>query len=223
VVREERRLASLSISDWKTANFRWDLRSGLDHWKDRGRHGFFGGGVERRLATDRAAVRLEGSGWFGPVSFGTASVSSTWRLPGDVLIARSGVQVATKEAPLDLWPGAGTGHARLPLLRAHPLLDDGVLQGKAFGRTLVHGGVEAGTWLATKGFLQMGLAFFTDVGKAWRPLSSEPNALQVDVGAGLRLKPIGDRRTLRIDAAWGLRDGELAVSAGWMLPWPGWR
>jgi hypothetical protein len=223
VVREERRRASLSISEWKTANLRWDLQSGLDHWKHRGRYGFFGGGVERRLAADLAAVRLDGSGWFGPVTFGTASVSSTWRSSGGLLIARGGLQVATNEAPLDLWPGAGTGHARLPLLRAHPLLDDGFLQGKAFGRTLAHGGVEAGSRLATKGFLQMGVAFFADVGKAWRPLSSEPNALQLDVGAGLRLKPIGDRRTLRIDAAWGLRDGEFALSAGWMLPWPGWR
>jgi outer membrane translocation and assembly module TamA len=69
----------------------------------------------------------------------------------------------------------------------------------------------------------MGLALFADLGKAWSTLSNEASDLQVDVGAGLRLKPIGDRRTLRIDAAWGVRDGEFAISAGWMLPWPGWR
>jgi hypothetical protein len=223
LVREERRRASLAIADWRTAKLRWDFETGLDHWKEHGRYGFFGGGLERRLASDRAAVRWDGSGWFGPDTFGTASLLWTFRSSNDGLLARGGLEAASHGAPPDLWSGAGTGHARLPLLRAHPLLEEGVLRGEAFGRKLAQGGVEARTWLATKGFLRMGLALFADLGKAWSTLSNEASDLQVDVGAGLRLKPIGDRRTLRIDAAWGVRDGEFAISAGWMLPWPGWR
>jgi hypothetical protein len=45
----------------------------------------------------------------------------------------------------------------------------------------------------------------------------------VDLGVGLRSEPIGERRTLRVDAAWGLGDGDFALSMGWMLPWPGCR
>ncbi|HXV63639.1 MAG TPA: C39 family peptidase [Vicinamibacteria bacterium] len=227
VVREERRQAQLSISDWRTADSRWDFQTGLDRWNGRGSYAFVGGGLEKRLAADRAALRVGTAGWMGLAkseAFGVASVSSAWRssVRDSGLVARAGVQVATRSAPLDLWPGAGTGHARPLLLRAHPLLQDGVVRGEAFGRTLVHGGLESQTWFPTTRFLRFGVALFADVGKATKPLPNQATSFHVDIGAGFRLKLIGDQRALRVDTAWGLRDGEFALSAGWILPWPSW-
>ena len=227
VVREERRRAKLSITDWRTVDWRWDFQAGLDRWKDRASYVFVGGGLEKRLATDHVALRVDTAGWMGLApsdTFGIAYVSSSWRssASNSGLVARGGVQLATSGAPLDLWPGTGTGHARPLLLRAHPLLEDGVVRGEAFGRTLVHGGLESHTWFATTGLLRFGVALFADVGKASKPLSNQATPLHVDIGAGLRLKLVGERRTLRVDTAWGLRDGEFALSVGWVLPWPGW-
>jgi hypothetical protein len=226
VVREERRRAKLTVSDWWNVDSRWNLHAGVDHWEDRGRYVFAGAGLEKRLAADRVAIGLHTAGWLGRAShgFGVASVSSSWRSSASDsgFVARGGMQMATGSAPPDLWPGAGTGHAREPLLRAHPLLVDGVVRGDAFGRTLVHGGIESHTGYTTTGFARLGLALFADVGKAWKPLAKDTAPVQVDVGAGLRLKLIGDRRALRVDTAWGLRDGEFALSLGWVLPWPGW-
>ena len=50
-----------------------------------------------------------------------------------------GFERVSDAAPLALWPGAGEGQVRAPLLRAHPLLSDGVVDltaSSAFGRTL---------------------------------------------------------------------------------------
>jgi hypothetical protein len=227
-LQTERRRAALDVSDWRSARSRWELQTGLDHWTDRGRYGFLGGGLERRFAADSAALRVEGAGWLGrdpSGAFGTTSVSSSWQLsksPGE-LVARGGVQLATRAAPLDVWPGAGTGHARAPLLRAHPLLDEGVVRGEVFGRTVVNGGIESQTWFKPTGLLRFGVAFFADFGKAWHTTAGEASDFHVDLGLGLRLKPIGDRRVFRVDAAWGLRDSDFALSVGWILPWPGWR
>ena len=118
------------------------------------------------------------------------------------------------------------GHARETLLRAHPLLDNGIIRGEALGRTFAHGSVEMQRRFPIA--LPMGLtdlrwALFADMGKAWRGLSGSTSVLHGDIGAGLRLQLLGDGRTLRIDAAYGLRDGAKALSIGWQLPWPGWR
>ncbi|HSF19666.1 MAG TPA: C39 family peptidase [Vicinamibacteria bacterium] len=227
VVREDRRQAKLSISNWRTADSRWDFQTGLDRWNGRGSYAFVGGGLEKRLAADRAALRVGTTGWMGLAkseAFGVASVSSAWRssVRDSALVARAGVEFATRSGPLDLWPGAGTGHARPLLLRAHPLLQDGVVRGEAFGRTLVHGGLESQTWFATTRLLRLGVALFADVGKATKPLPNQATSFHVDIGAGFRLKLIGERRALRVDTAWGVRDGEFALSAGWILPWPNW-
>ena len=42
----------------------------------------------------------------------------------------------------------------------------------------------------------------------------------IDLGAGVRLTVPGAPGTLRVDVARGLRDGHMAVSAGWQPAWP---
>jgi hypothetical protein len=100
-----------------------------------------------------------------------------------------GVDAVSAAAPLAFWPGAGEGHARRPLLRAHPLLVDGVISGPAFGERLAYGNAEAQHWFEKPLLVRIGLAAFTDVARVWRPLSSTGDPFQVDVGRGLR--PVG--------------------------------
>jgi outer membrane translocation and assembly module TamA len=101
---------------------------------------------------------------------------------------------------------------RSTLLRAHPLLDGGVISGGAFGRRLVSGGVEwrrwsrPGTWL-----VQFAPAAFVDVARATRGFGASDTRTQVDAGIGVRLTA-GGAGVLRVDLAHGLRDGRTALS-----------
>jgi hypothetical protein len=229
VVREERRRVVLSLCDWSNADSRWDLRAGLDRWENQGSYFSFGGALERHLAGDRIAFRMEGEGWSGIDKhnpFALAALRTAWRSSAAekraVLRVRGALVSTTGTAPLALWPGAGVGHAREPLLRAHPLLHDGFIRGKVFGRGLVHGSLEFQNRLSRRGPVRIALALFLDTAQSWRRFSSPSSALHVDLGAGLRLNVLGQGRALRVDAAYGLRDGEYALSVGWELPWPGW-
>jgi hypothetical protein len=124
--------------------------------------------------------------------------------------------LASATAPASLWPGADTGHARDVLLRAHPLLDDGVIEDGVFGRRVGFGSVEAQRWLApvAQGFVRVAPAMFLDVARASRGLPSSDTRTHYDVGAGLRISLLG-AGVLRVDVAHGLRDGATALSVGW--------
>ena len=124
----------------------------------------------------------------------------------------------TSAAPLALWSGAGTGYGRDPLLRAHPLLYDGVVAGRAFGRTLVHGTIERQVWPWNLGPLRVGWAFFVDTAKPWGTGRPGGDPWQVDGGLGLRLRSLGRTGQVRIDVAHGLEDGNSAVSIAWEVP-----
>jgi hypothetical protein len=134
--------------------------------------------------------------------------------------AAAGAARVSSAAPLALWVGAGDGHARAPLLRAHPLLHDGVIElagGSAFGRTLVDATIEARRWLDRPALLRVAVAGFVDIARASRRGGSGGEAAQADVGGGLRLKVPGLSGVLRVDVAHGLRDGATALTAGWLV------
>lgn len=116
-----------------------------------------------------------------------------------------------------VWPGAGIGHARSVLLRAHPLLDDGVIEGEIFGRRLSHGGLELERWLTLRQPVRVALVAFLDLARIG---SAGPG--HVDAGAGVRVRLPGQSSVLRIDAARGLLDGSFALSMGWQKSWPAW-
>jgi hypothetical protein len=118
-----------------------------------------------------------------------------------------------------VWPGADTGHARDALLRAHPLLDDGIVTGSAFGRRLVFGTIEAQRWTRLRRTpARWAPALFIDVARATRGLDSTDARLHVDAGAGLRIAVPGIA-VMRIDLARGVRDGGFVLSAGWDRRW----
>jgi hypothetical protein len=221
---ESRRRAELTIGNWTTRGLRWEGAIALDRMRDDrvaagGRAIAVAGAALQRLAGDRAYVEARASYWAGDLATSAVSLRSEWRSrttnEGQVAIARAGIDRAQANAPLALWPGAGTGHGRDVLLRAHPLLDDGIVQERAFGERLLHAGFEWRRWLQPRGKpLRFAPAMFLDAARAFRPLDGLDRPSQFDVGAGVRLAVPGSG-VLRVDVAHGLRDGRNALSIGW--------
>jgi tetratricopeptide (TPR) repeat protein len=238
---DERRRTAVRLSDWATHRVRWDAGLALDRWADDD-HASLDLGVDTRLAGDRVSIGLDAAAWTplgSGARFTRAGASAAWRSTAEparhTWHASAGVAAASAEAPFDLWPGAGAGHARTPLLRAHPLLDAGVVHGEVFGRTLAHATAEYHQRLVATPAGAVAVAVFADSARAWRVNGSTSGTTEVvpsigptvrspwhtDVGAGLRLALPGSGGTARIDVARGLQDGRLVLSAGWQTPWPG--
>jgi hypothetical protein len=226
-VRQERRRAGLGSADWATSWLHWNAGVALDRW-DADSHAAIDGGLDVRSARDRVAIGLHGGLW-APVGagrrFGTAGLSvaarSTTRAARPRWLLQAGVDAATAAAPFDLWPGAGTGRARVALLRAHPLLDDGIVTGPLFARRLAHGTGEFQRPVLTRAGLAVAVAGFLDVAHAWRRPSGSAPAWHADAGVGVRLDLPGNGGAFRLDVARGLRDRRHVLSAAWVPPWPG--
>ena len=222
VRREQRRRASIRWHDWIAPDLRLDVTTSLDRF-DAGRvTPGLAASLDRRLLGDLVSIRGRGAAWVGPDSFQTYRLDAGWRSTTRrherVVRLRGGVRGASRSAPLALWSGAGTGHGRDILLRAHPLLADGVIAGEVFGRSVAHAGLEleSGGWRL--GPTRMGALLFADWARGPRGNDSGRLTSQVDVGLGVRLTVPG-AGTLRLDAALGLRGGS-AVSIGLSPPWP---
>ena len=140
-VRGERLDAELGI--------RWAVNAGLDSWTTRASSFSLGVTGEQRLtATGCRCAPAPGRGAAGcrPGRWASApDWRSAVRNEGNVWLARAGADVAGDGAPLALWSGAGTGQGRDVLLRAHPLLHDGIISDGVFGRQIVHGGSRVAT------------------------------------------------------------------------------
>jgi len=221
VVREERRRSELSFADWVGPTLRAEAGAALDKWSGTGAHLSLNGTVEALLVGDRLSLSARGAQWTslarGP-GFETGDLLARWgpTLPGgNGWRARLGLSAATSASPLALWPGAGTGRGRVALLRAHPLLTDGVLAGPAFGRTLVTTGVERTSWAFTFKSFRVGWSLFLDGARVWNPAGRARVPWLIDGGASLRLAAPATRGEFRLTAAHGLEDGASAFSAGW--------
>ena len=74
------------------------------------------------------------------------------------------------------------------------------------------------TGLAGRALVRIGAAAFVDAAAAsHRSPDSIGYPLQVDAGAGLRVRLPGIPSALRIDYARGLRDGAYAWTIGWQM------
>ncbi len=221
---ETRRRAEMHVSNWTTFGLRWEGTAGIDRFGapdvDSARHTLaIGGSLLERFANDRAFMELRAGSWAGELTTWTLALRSEWRSntrrDGPEWFARAAESLTASDAPLALWPGAGTGQGREGLLRAHPLIDDGIIRDAVFGRRLTEGGVEARRWMQpARKPIRLAPAAFVDVAKAYRGLDPETERWQVDVGAGLRMAIPGSG-VLRIDVAHGLGDGRTALSMGW--------
>ena len=226
VVREERTRVRLGLSRWVTGDLRLEARAGRDDWKALGSRAVLGAGAGLRGAEDRWALLARVAGWIGEgTDFASGRLDVAVRSAPDASLAvsgRAGVRGVSAGAPRTEWPGAGTGRARSALLRADPLLADGTIVGRAFGRRLAHATVEASTGLPALGPLAPRLAVFGDLARPWRTGRVGEPALHAAVGVGVSLDVPGLDGSLRLEYGRGLRDGEDALTLRWAPPWPGW-
>ncbi len=222
-VRERRERASLALAHWWAADTRATVTAAADHWIGRGAYFSLSGDVEQRLLGDHVAVGGRVAGWSSGASAPFYAASGRWSVRTHTTPERPLVRIdasyelASVGAPLALWSGAGTGAARDLLLRAHPLVRDGVIEGAAFGRELLAGSAQAETPIASLGPAKLRAAVFVD---AARVLAPTRGVTVVDVGGGLRLQLPGWTSALRLDVAtpWGSVHPQL--SAGWQGEWP---
>lgn len=215
---EKRRGGHLSLSRWSSTMTRWDIGAGIDRWDGVDRTLNVTARVDQRLFSDRLSLRL-GASMFA-ADFEAASVDAAvgWRsrtrTDGLVVLGGGGWSGVTSAARRALWAGAGTGHGREPLLRAHPLLDDGRIEADVFGRRLVHGTMEVRRWSPPiLKVVRLAPAAFVDLARADRRLLPGP-AWHADTGVGVRMAIPGSG-VLRVDVGKGLRDGATALSFGW--------
>jgi hypothetical protein len=224
---ETRTHGAVTVTDWLSSRMRYSATAGLDAWSGDRKAASIGGSLQRVAFNDRLTLSIEATRWmpltggpaFGSVG-GRAVARSSAHTSGWVTRGEVGVERVGDAAPLALWPGAGEGQVRAPLLRAHPLLSDGVVDvtgSSAFGRTLGFGSVEAQRWLDQPSLVRLGVAAFTDIARASRQETAGRTPAHVDVGAGVRIKIPGTPGVLRVDVAHGLRDGANALTFGWLF------
>jgi hypothetical protein len=219
IVEESRRRVAFQVSDWTQLGVRWEVEAGVDSWEAKARSVSLALSGEQRFDADRLSVRARSAAWRGGVRTWTWGLAADWRSSvrneGNAWIVRAGIDDAGRTSPLALWSGAGTGHGRDALLRAHPLLRGGIIRDGVFGRRLVHGGAEWRRWVQAPGKpLRLAPAIFIDAARAGGTLDGGDARAQFDAGAGLRITVPG-AGVVRIDVARGMRDGATAFSVGW--------
>ena len=227
VVRFTRRRAAFHLSDWQAGWARWQIGVALDRFGVRNTAALEAT-LDLRFARDRVALVTAGEWWVplrGHGPFATSGLLVAWRSTDDrarpMWSATTEIRAASPRAPVDLWHGAGTGQGRSGLLRAHPLLSDGVFVGPVFGRVVANTSFEYARPVAQAMGGSLALAGFVDAARAWHRLNGlGRSALYLDVGIGLRARTPGRGGTIRVDVAHGLRGGGTTLSAGWGGTWP---
>jgi hypothetical protein len=207
--------AGMTISNWIMPWARISARWGVDAWKDYGSYGVASAGLRLASAHDRITLHVDGSSWLGEQRFGSigaaGSLLSSDRQQGTVFIARAGGATTTVATPPDLWFAGDTGNVRKALLRAHPIVDDGMLQSDRLGRRIAYLSGEARQWWTVRSLIHIGAAAFADAARVDRQAVAEMRG-DVDVGGGLRVALPGLNGVFRLDIGKGLRDGATAFS-----------
>ena len=224
--RETRQRAGIGVGDWATNWLAWHAGTAFDRFSERNSIAV-NAGVDLRLLDDVLAI-LAGTEMWTPTDGGSRFTSTdllaTWRSspePAARWHALAGTTIASDEAPRALWPGASAGRGRGILLRAHPLHDDGIVTSEVFGRRIVYASVERQQPVKTMKIATIGVAGFVDAAKVWhRAAGADASPLHVDIGAGLRVNAPRAGGMIRLDVGYGLRDGEVRISAGWIGAWP---
>jgi hypothetical protein len=214
--REHQRGVTLTLSDWLDGATRIQGRAGIERW-DQDTTASLGAGLERTFASNRGRATVDGSFLLGERRASALNVMADWRSSharlGPVWSMHGGVSTTTANAPLAWFPGAGTGQGRDVLLRAHPLLHDGVIRG-VFGQRLVHASGEWSHWSRPlMRTLRLAPAVFVDSARALDVPPFGDRRTHVDAGAGLRVA-IPTAGILRVDLAHGLRDGRTVLAFG---------
>lgn len=216
-VREVRRRAGVLWREWLIPNLLCETDLGFEQWEEQaGRFLSAGLALDLRPFRNALSLRIQATRWFamnGGRSFAVGTADGVWRFsaPGiqhTVVEASVGYRASGAEAPPALWPGTGNGRGRADLLRAHPLLVDGIIRGPAFGRSLWSSGLEFDYRPWQFGPIRAGLVCFVDA--AWSG-GNPVVPTKIDAGVGFRF---GE---LALDMAHGLTDGAAAFSLIWRV------
>jgi hypothetical protein len=223
IYRQPRQRINIGLSDWITSWLRWEGSTAYDRIDSRS---FLAleGSLNARTFGDRVAVILTAGQWSSSVegaSFASgelvATARSTARPEVPVTTVLVGGAIATDSSPLAVWPSLSSGEGRNNLLRAHAVRTDSIITGEAFGREMIFGTLEFEYPIHTR-FAPVGVAGFVDAGRAARRLVPGPSPFHVDIGAGVRVSTSGTGK-VRLDIGYGLRDNEVELSAGYVVPW----
>lgn len=218
----EWRRAAFQASDWLNGRAGWTIGAGVERWP----------GLDDGARDDKAYVagrmllaageafdgHVTVEGWIG--GSGATRASTLGRLAFDAGGGRAtltaGMEGVHGNTPAFLFPGAGDGNTRAPLLRAHPLIQDDAIRvdaGRIFGRRLFYGTAEWTRPLARVFFALIDGAAFLDAAHGRQLLDGRLSDTQADAGLGLRIRAAGGP-TFRLDIARGLVDGRWALTAG---------
>ncbi len=225
VYDERRQRVAAGLSDWMTGWLRWGGSAAYDRIGDVS-YAAVEGSLNARALDDHVAVIASAGRWTATGhgdSFGKQELvleaRSTREKYRPIVTMIAGVTVASGAAPLAIWPAASASLGRGALLRAHPLRDVGVVTSEMFGKQLVFATTEYEHPFRSR-IGAISLAGFVDAARASRRLGSPtpPSETQVDVGGGVRLGAFGEGK-VRLDLAYGLRDGRVRVSADYVVAW----
>ncbi|HEX6322485.1 MAG TPA: C39 family peptidase [Vicinamibacterales bacterium] len=218
-------------TDWISPSLGWTLGAGLERWPAALQSGrdekLYVAGRVMIAAGPHVDAHVTAEGWSGGAGATrlSALARATAGLWGGQLALSAGTEGVHGRTPAFLWPGAGDGNLRAPLLRAHPLVRGGTISvddGRIFARRVLHGTVEWTRPVARLTLASIDAAVFTDAARGWQLLDSRGSDYQVDAGAGLRIRALGAGPTFRLDLARGLRDGQWALTAGTTVPVERW-
>lgn len=132
-----------------------------------------------------------------------------------VLAVRLRAGAGTDGLPVDEMYAPGISpESDLPL-RAHPLTIDGAIGRNPVGRSVLLGNAEWRQRVLHRTSFDVGLVAFADTARVGRVAagSASTSATLIDAGVGLRLSLLAGP-TLRLDHAWGLRDGNRTLFVG---------
>ena len=221
---ESRTHGGLAVSDWLSGSVRYQISTGVDSWSGGRKAVSIGAALERVAFRDRLSLSIDTAQW-APLNGGIAFRSigahaiarSSTETRGWVMRATAGFERVSDAAPFALWPGAGEGQVRGTLLRAHPLLSDGVVDvggSSAFGRTLTSAARSCSDgWSGRRSCVWASRDLSTS--RARRDRRTSGHAGPRRCGRGSSHQDSRNARGLRADVAHGLRDGANALTVGW--------
>lgn len=229
IVEETSREAKLALRQWVSPDWLYEASTGFHRIRERGDFVSLGQAVEWRSSNDRRIARAGVSVWprvdrsEKPITTADVQIRTRWeigapRFDVETRLGWSGAGTGA-EAPYALWSGAGTGEGRPGLLRAHPLIQSGVIDSPAFAPSLATANLELTRWIGSLAHIA-GVAVFIDVASITGSRSRVAGSRSIaDAGIGLRLRPPGQWGELRLDLAMGLADEGRAISLRWQPPW----